>query len=411
MKKIMVKIIAFFSHHHFSRYVVEFFLYIIGFIALYYLLPGEVSDNVIGVVIGFLSSTILLRLFRLVAGGLEDVLKINYDTDKLLEIYSGCPDYRKTLESNGTKVEFAYADVLVNDDYEFTIVDAPDKFMELDGFIEENYAQIFSAHSNSAKTNLTTIRLDRFDAETKTFYLSRSTYFNHLVTNRAVDFPLFEGVSLRTVYEYGPRISSLEDSKMSNHIGINALVFLSDGRLLVPRRKGSATISKNKITSSIAVMLNFPSESQNDPQNAEITVEYLLHGNIIKNLSDRVKLPSDAIDPEKVEVKFLGFGQNIYEGGKPQFYFAVTLKEIDTRRYFEKRSEFIESQKKEGKKDVIDVDKTMYVADYSSFRYVKSLVKFNVYNKNGKKSKIKAGYERSYLCNLWHFERFKEQGR
>jgi hypothetical protein len=239
-------------------------------------------------------------------------MKINFNTEELLSIYHGDPNYRKGITSHGTTAEFAYADVLLNEDYSFQVVDNNEKFFELDEFIQGSYAQIFSAHSNSAKRNFDTIRLDHYDPETKTFYLSRSTYFNHLVTNRAVDFKLFEDVSLRTVFEYGPRLVPLEHSKMSNHVGINALVFLKDGRLLIPRRKTSATISKNKVTSSIAIMLSFPEEFKNNPREAEITADYLLRSNIFKNLSDRVKLPQDAVDEKQTDITFLGFGQNIY---------------------------------------------------------------------------------------------------
>ena len=409
MKKFLIKTVAFFKKEHTIKYFIEILVFLFFFVFLIYLAANDVVSNVFGTVVGFMLSSMFIYLSKIIIGFLEDLLKINYNTEELLGIYSGAPEYRKTIKSQGTEVSFAYADVLVNNDYDFTVVDDPDKFLELDDFIVENYAQIFSAHSNSAKRNFDTIRLDRFDAETNTFYLSRSTYFNHLVTNRAVDFLLFDDISLRTIYEYGPRISSLEDSKMSNHIGINGLVFLSDGRLLIPRRKGSSTISKNKITSSIAVMLNFPNECKNDPRSAVISADYLLKGNIFKNLSDRVKLPADVIDEEQTEIKFLGFGQNIYEGGKPQLYFAVKLNNVDTRMYFEKRSEFFAEQKRLGHKDIIDVDKCMYVADYESFSYIKDMVHFTVYDKKGKPSKAKAGYEMSYLCNLWHYNKYMEQ--
>ena len=409
MKKFWIKVISFFLKDHTAKYIVVMLGFLTAFTILLYLAAMDVVSNVFGTIVGFMISSMFLYACKIIVGRMEDVLKINYNTDNLLEIYLGRPDYRKTIESQGTKAEFAYAEVLINKNYEFKVVDDPKKNMELDDFITENYATIFSAHSNSAKKNFDTIRLDRFDAETNTFYLSRSTYFNHLVTNRAIDFLLFDDVSLRTIYEYGPQLNVLEDSKMSNHIGINALVFLSDGRLLIPRRKNSATISKNKITSSIAVMLTFPNECSGDTKHAVITKDYLLRGNIIKNLSDRVKLPATAICEDQTEIAFLGFGQNIYEGGKPQFYFSVKLNNIDTATYFAQRSIFEAEQKRLHKKEVIDVDQCMYVADYESFRYVKNCVEFTVHSPKGKTSKVKTGYEMSYLCNLWHYNEWKEK--
>lgn len=422
MKKFLLKIVSFFMKDHTAKYIVVTAMFVIYFIFLMHLAITEVVSNVFGTVVGFLLSSMMLYVGKMIAGRLEDMLKINYDTKKLLEVYSGRPDYEKKLQSKKIKpneaadkipcATFAYAEVLVNEEgltYEdFSVEDNPKKVFELDDFAAGNYATIFSAHSNSAKRNFDTIRLDRYDPETKTFHLSRSTYFNHLVTNRAVDFQIFDDVSLRTIYEYGPQLNPLEDSKMSNHVGINALVFLSDNRLLIPRRKNSSTISKNRVTSSIAVMLNFPDENKNDTKNAEITVEYLLKENIYKNLSDRVKLPKDAIKREKTEIKFLGFGQNIYEGGKPQFYFSVKLNNIDTAMYWKKRSEYEEELKRLNKKEFLDVDKCMYVANYESFRYGKSTVKFDVYDKRDRTHRVNVGYEMSYLCNLWHYEKCKD---
>lgn len=411
MKRILTKIVLFFKKEHVGKYLLETLALGLAFCFLLHLAAGDVADNVFGTVVGFLLSSMFLYFCKIVIGLLEDLLKINFDTKELLKIYDGDPNYKKILESKDkkTSVTFAYADVLINDGSNYHVVDDPGKQFQLEEFIQGYYADIFSAHSNSSKKNFDTIRLDHYDPFNKTFYLSRSTYFNHLVTNRAVDFKLFEDVSLRTVYEYGPRISPLNQSKMSNHVGINGLVFLSDGNLLIPRRKMDSTISKNKITSSIAVMLNFPNDMKHDPKNATISADYLLRGNIFKNLSDRVKLPADAVVEDQTEIRFLGFGQNIYEGGKPQFYFAVTLHNIDTKTYFKKRNAFIAEQKKKGKKEILDVDKCMYAADLDSFTYHKDKVTFDTFNEKGHKARtVTSGYEMSYLCNIWHYKQWQK---
>ena len=198
------------------------------------------------------------------------------------------------------------------------------------------------------------------------------------------------------MYEYGPKIKPYSKSKMSNHVGINGLVFLSDGRLLVPRRNKASTISKDQITSSIAVKLEFPADgSQN------ITADYLLRQNLIENLSTRVKIRPCDLHPDRIRVRFLGFGQNLYEAGKPQFYFAVHLDDIDTEAYF-KLAQMDSTSK-------IDVDKCIYVADYQSFQFRKDALLFDVVDPHGKKRQIKACGEMSYYANLWHYEKLREQ--
>ncbi len=398
MKKLFVKIFAFFKKEHISKYVVQILLFSVA-LSLFFLFAAEdVGNNVLGTVIGFLFSTMILYIFKIIAAHFEDMLKVSCDTNYILKIYNGDPSYRKTLKKGSTEVSFAYADSLINRDYTFKVVDDKEKFLELDEFIMNNYELIFSAHTGSVKINSTTVRLDDFtlEGDACTVYLSRSTVFNHLVTNRAIDFALFEGLTLRDVCEYGPTINPYSKSKMSNHIGINALVFLSDGRLLIPRRNNVSTISKNQITSSIAVKLNFPAESD------EITTDYLFYQNIIDNLGARVKLDTSTLDLDKIDVKFLGFGQNLYEGGKPQFYYAVFLNDIDTERYLHINT-FDKAVSR------LDMDKCIYVADYESFSFKKDRVSFDTYDEKGKTGRITLNYEMSYLCNLWHYEEYLKQ--
>lgn len=395
MKKLFVKIFAFFKKEHLAKYIVQILLFFAVLSVFFVFAAEDVGNNVLGAVIGFLFSTMFLYIFKVILARFEDVLKVSCDTDYILKIYNGDPSYRKTLRKGNTEVSFAYADSLINKGYKFKVVDDKEKFLELDEFIMNNYELIFSAHTGSVKINSTTIRLDDFKLEGDecTVYLSRSTVFNHLVTNRAIDFALFEGLTLRDVYEYGPKINPYCKSKMSNHIGINALVFLSDGRLLVPRRNNVSTISKNQITSSIAVKLNFPASSD------EISSEYLFYRNIIDNLGARVKLDTSTLDLDKIDVKFLGFGQNLYEGGKPQFYYAVFLNDIDTEKYLHINT-FDRAVSK------LDMDKCIYVADYDSFCFKGDRVSFDTYDEKGRNSNITLNYEMSYLCNLWHYEEY-----
>lgn len=418
MKKKLLKIIRFFQKDSILVFLTKLAL-LLALIGLLMLLAKNVWSEVLMTAFGVLLSSVALYILKVILGRFEDMLKINFDTNVLLKTYKKETDdgkncYKKSITlAKETSQTFAYDDVLIVKDPSilFKVEDHPTKMFQPDAFITENYDRIFAAHSGSAIANFDTVRMDDFNPETNTFYLSRSTYFNHLVTNRAVDYELFEGISLRNIYEFGPRLNPLSQTKMSNHVGINALVFLSDGRLLVPQRKADSTISKNKVTSSIAVMLTFPKAYENDPKNAFITAKYLLCDNIIKNLSDRAKLLEDDIDESKTDVRFLGFGRNIYEGGKPQMYFAVKLNNIDTKKYFEARKKYFAEQKRLGKKEVLDVDKRMFVVDWKTMAFEKDGMSFTAYNMRREKErahKLFAGYEMSYLCNLWHYQQAGE---
>ncbi len=393
MKKIIVKFFVFLKKEHLSKYMVEIGFFALVLVAFLIFSTSDVISNVVGTIIGFVFSTVILYIFRVVSANLEDMLKVNKDTQALLRVYKGAPEYRKRLELNGTQVEFAYADCLVDRGYTYDVVDQDRQNFALDDFILENYDTLFSAHTGSTKINSTTVRLDDVEknGDHVTFHLSRSTVFNHLVTNRAIDFIIFDSVTLRDMYEYGPRLRPLKDSKMSNHVGINALVFLSDGALLVPRRNKASTISKNQITSSIAVKLDFPGEG------TAITADYLIRGNILDNLTKRLHIAPEDLHPEAIDIRFLGMGQSIYEGGKPQFYYSVVLNDMDTQRYYKLSNWFAKTPQ-------IDVDRCIYVADYSTFRFKKDYVTFEGALPNKRRHRIKVKYEMSYLCNLWHYE-------
>ncbi len=404
MKKKIAKLIRYFKKDNMTVFAIKLVLLaLIVLVAAY--LAIEVWGEVLITFFGVLLSSVAIYGLKAMVGRFEDALKINFDTKSLLGIYKGAPAYKRTLRLNGTEKVFAYDAVLTDGSGTFEVKDDPKKEFQLDPFILANYNQIFAAHSGSAKANFFTIRMDDYDAENKVFYLSRSTYFNHLVTNRAVDFQLFEDISLRDVYEYGPRLTPLSESKMSNHVGINGLVFLKGGYLLIPRRKLDSTISKNMVTSSIAVMLNFPKAHKNNPRPVTITPDYLFRGNVVQNLTDRVKINTDKLEKEnKIDVRFLGFGRNVYEGGKPQMYYAVYL-DMTVKEFWANRYQCIEQRKAEGHPDYLDVDKCIYVAKWDSMKLRKDFMTFDTVREDGADGRrVKVGYERSYLCNLWHYQ-------
>lgn len=397
MKRYFYKVILFFKKDHWTKHLSQILLYaaLLGVFSIFFL--ADAITNALSTVFAFLFSALILYSGKVFISYFEDLAKVSCDTDQMLKIYKK-GNYKKTLKIGDSTVTFAYAPSLENEGYTFHVEDAPDKFFQLDEFIEGNFPLIFSAHSNSTKNNGTTIRLDDFKLEDNkcTFYTSRSTTFNHLVTNRAIDFFLFDDVSLRSMFEYGPVLRPYKESKMSNHIGINALVFLSDGRLLVPHRKKDSTISKNKITSSIAVKLDFP-EGRTD-----IDAEHLMQGTIYDNLDSRCHIPAEDLDRSQVEITFLGFGQNVYEGGKPQFYYSVKLTDVDTDKYFELSRKWEEAHWEDKHTKKLDVDKCIHVADLDSFEFHRGKVTFTVHAPENKETQYTLGYEMSYLCNLWH---------
>jgi len=407
IKRFIVKVYNFFAKNKSSRrYIICLALIVVALAVAGYFLreifDNNVYETVIATIFGFALSHVFIYAIGVFGRIFEDRRKVNNNTRDMLKIYS-LPEYKKTVTFGDTEATICYNPVIINKDYEFEVEDHEEKMFDLDDFFMQFFTTLYESHASSAKANELTIRLDDVIKTEKgyKFYLSRSNFFNHLITNRAMDYQIAGGLTVRTYFEHGPMISPLKESKLSNHLGINALVYLEDGHVLLPQRKGNSTISKNCLTASIATRLTFPN---NKP--CRITKEYLFEENIYDNLGARLSIDVTALGKENVEVYFLGLGQNIYEGGKPQAYFIVHLKGV-TRDNF---TELCLKKKESGQ--IIDIDKRVLMVDSASIRVDKSNQYLLLNHYDEKKKKYRKGkfvFERSLMCNFWHTQQKEKQ--
>ncbi len=457
LKKMIVSLCWFLNSQRTSKYIINMVLCIL-ILVLFETIGKSVTDDVISFFLGFLMSNLVIGMIQVLFRSVEDNAKVTDDTDQLVRIYRNDDIERGIWLGEDTAAKFAYKPLFCNDGSPIIVEDNGGKTFEPDGFISDNYQTLFAAHRMSKKENFVTVRLDDFKYENgeAKFYLSRSNYYYHLVTNRAIDYRIDDELSLRTYYDNGPSLCPLRESFMSNHIGINALVFLKDGELLLPRRSGSSTISKNLITSSIAIMLTMPTDNK-------ITASYLFKDCIYEGLISRTKMRHEWINENEIDIEFLGFGQNPYEGGKPQFYYAVKMKNIDKEMYIKELCRLQKESKKNKKrraqsneqikredikpsnlslnytvpkekittvysenshrgvesvfselknKKAIDPDKYIYVVETEKMRFNKEgylVIEHNHgFIKDGnshiKPGKAVVGYEKSFLANLWHYK-------
>ncbi len=104
------------------------------------------------------------------------------------------------------------------------------------------------AHKASFTKNAFTIRLDDIEVTDEHVKLktSRTTHFDHLVLNRAIDYPVKDILSIRRLFEYNNELTPLKYSKLANQIGVNAIILFNDGYTIFPRRSFSATVEKTE---------------------------------------------------------------------------------------------------------------------------------------------------------------------
>ena len=354
----------------------------------------NILSNLVASFVGFLIALIFAEVVAKAKLRLEDKKKIatdDFQYDKKTYLHD---------VSVGNKTTHIWYYPLVNDvNARYEVEDAPTKYFELDSFLTANYTALMQAHQGSFLDNPTMIRLDdceRLEDGSYKLSTSRTAYFNDLVTNRSMDYKFSGNLTVRKIYESGKNISPLSESHMSNHLGIIAHVFHGNNEILA-ERGGTATISKNKFTTCVAAGL-----SQQDIRDAHgaterhptVTAKDLLDGVVLLKLADRLNLAHSQVlklhGEGKIKVYLLGLGQLVYTGGKPQFYYAVTIDESVDLSQINARPV---------NKNQIDYNKRMVSASKIS------LVKRHILNLTCEDKHTLIGEaERSFYIGLWHLQ-------
>lgn len=89
---------------------------------------------------------------------------------------------------------------------------------------EHKYSKIY----NSLAIRVKDIQINNDEIK---FYTQPTTYFNSLLTNRAMDYSN-NTISIRNSYEYGPFLNDFKDSFLSNHLGFNGFVKTLDNKYI-----------------------------------------------------------------------------------------------------------------------------------------------------------------------------------
>ncbi len=279
----------------------------------------------------------------------SDVYRGDYYEDLVDWLYFADPN-----QPNFQLIELPSVNVYanVNGKTEICFHDSDEEF-ELPEAILENADKLMAAHAHSNVSNSTTVRLNNvkveyLDAEDhvteneeqavkERFVLEtmRTQYFHMLMTNRCMDYPFGPQMTVRKILEYQSKISPLEESKLSNQIGINGLVLTSDGYVLLEKRDRSKSTWKNKFAQPISLAMKRSDLKlaegetviKDGAQDAYKCISNIITGTLKKNYG---LLPKDYTF--SIQENFLGFARDLLEGGKPNLYFCVfttlTAKEL-----------------------------------------------------------------------------------
>ncbi|MBR0296280.1 MAG: hypothetical protein IJQ95_02685 [Paludibacteraceae bacterium] len=404
----------------------------------------ELAVNLLATVIGLFTAYILYRVIFLFAHRNEDKNKVSYSNSDMWKQYN--MHYLHWFKLHKDALFAVYCEELLRAGTftELQIDDYPDEFFELDPFIKSNFFELIEAHAMSDTTRSVTVRLKEVvhpkGNNLAVIRTMRSTYLSHLLTNRALDYELKPEMTIRSLFENSDTLIPPQRSRMSNHFGINALVFLKDEEkgnekwLLLPQRGPRATVAKNKVTASIATRLKM--ETQPGKYAGKLQPEYVTKNCIYDCIAEAIQIPEEWVqdNTNKINIQFLGLSRDIYEGGKPTLFYTVHL-DINLGEYEALHSKFDDDkkQKKAIREDEIrqghlpvgaekiDEVETIHIVEWSSVTMSKNLApiihkreKEDYYNTEfdtallsfkarGQKKTYERAFEQNLIANFWFY--------
>lgn len=278
------------------------------------------SSIVVSVALAFIVS--LLR--RLFYNFHEDTSKLTTNYNKLIKIYAS--ENQVVSQNNVTIACVKVADL--SNGAEIRIHDNPFRYYELPGVVENYYKDLFNSHLTSTKYNNVNIRVKKWQLNDDCFdiYTERTTYYDSLVTNRAMDYRLDNGMSVRSIYAYGPILRPLQASRLSNHLGFNGMLETSDGYFPFVYRKDSVSIGKRTYGCSVEASMKFVHAC--DSNDHFMITKAGMENAFVSEIKDELGITVDSL-------RILCAYRDLLEGGKPQLflYYKIQLKmeEVDYR--------------------------------------------------------------------------------
>lgn len=295
----------------------------------------------------------------------EDATKLSEDYEKLVKKYC-----REDMVKHNGSVFPATCQAFRSErepafEYKFVHENKLVKY-QLPSQIAEHSVELMGAHAYSNVYNNINVRIDdcvMAGGKVKLAY-SSTRYYDSLITNRAIDFPLSTGKTIREIYEPGPFLSPLPESRLSNHLGFNGFVELASGEIVFVYRSNKVSIGKNTWGTSVSSSFKAKYGLNADREMTEEGIRETIRGEIRDELKINLSLedvPGSAV---------FAFYRDFVEGGKPQFLFYVKLPNLSREAFEENFTKVLREQReKQGVK--IDGKKFEYFTrtQLSGFKY------------------------------------------
>lgn len=213
---------------------------------------------------------------------------------------------------------------------------------EMPQLVREHYRELFQAHDTSNIYNQLNVKVKSWKNTEEGFnmYTMRTTYYDSLVTNRVMDFEWEPEQTLRNRYMYGPFVTPLSESVLSNHLGFNGFIISSDNMIPLVRRNKIVSIGKRTYGDSIGASMKAKMALD---ANQRFTKEGLKNS-ILGEIKDELKIERKDII-FSIEENVIAAYRDLVEGGKPQLLFVA--KSLRTQKEIE--DNFVKKKKEKAK--------------------------------------------------------------
>lgn len=251
----------------------------------------------------------------------KNLQRLTTNYDGLLKRYSMEKNFIQKRNSTGVTTFPVIQDAWLFDK-NIEIVDYPGSEYKLSGIIVNNFNELFKSFSSAKIYNSINIRVDDWymsgDSNTFTITTGRTNYYKSLVTNRAIDYALAEGISIRELLECGPFVHSLKTSSLSNHLGFNGFVESADGKIALIFRKKGMSIGEETYSNSVTASLKIKYALN---ESYLFTKDGLMNA-IIEEINDELGIPFKTLIKKNNEpIQLIAAYRDVLEGGKPQLLF------------------------------------------------------------------------------------------
>lgn len=310
-------------------------------ICLFGLIPGFTFgtlfkiDVVLSVGLVTIITWVVTFVEKLISRRIEEKLKLNGNYKENIDRYSK----EKVYTVDGKK----YPIVEICPKIDRIKVNISEKSnYNLDPIIVHYMSELMDAHKTSRFKNKPTYRLDNYeyDGSFLEANISLTDQYKTLLTNRVMDFELHDHITVREVFEPGPRLNSFENSKLCNGFGVNFIVKTTDGYYSLVKKTDKNPTNKFKYSHFSSTLNTHFNDADNDFVGR---LRQLSYNALITNFNYPKGYKNKDVYQDVLEddITYIGLFRNLIEGGKPELCYVLQLHltRDELVEQFEKASE------------------------------------------------------------------------